>query len=131
MSRVDLDRMSTWIAYKPSLCNNCQAMCCQLPVDATVDDLVRLEVLSIDESLWSARKIARKLQQEGIVVSFRATKMLFQLAQKSNRDCIFLGEDRLCTVYEKRPDVCRRFPTCSPRPNFCPATSKLQKSKKS
>ncbi|MCX6118011.1 MAG: YkgJ family cysteine cluster protein [Proteobacteria bacterium] len=122
MRKIDLDRLSTWVAYKPSLCKGCMGYCCRLPVDATVDDLVRMKVISQDEALQSARKIARKLQKDGIIVSFRASKMLFQIAQKSNRDCIFLGDDRLCTIYDLRPDVCRRFPTCSPRPNFCPAT---------
>lgn len=122
--KVDLDRMSTWLPYKPSMCKGCVGNCCKLPVDATVSDLVRMEVLTQDEALWSARKIARKLQQKGIVVSFRASTMLFQLSQKANRDCIYMGEDRLCTIYEKRPDVCRRFPTCSPRPNYCPAERK-------
>ena len=125
--RIDLDRMSTWTAYKPSLCNGCNGNCCKLPVDATVPDLVRMGVLTEDEAIWSARKIARKLQHAGIVVSFRASKMQFQVAQKSNRDCIYLGDDRLCTIYEKRPDVCRRFPDCSPRPGFCPAERKPKK----
>lgn len=121
MRKVDLDKLSTWIEYKPSMCKGCMGYCCCLPVDATVSDLVRMDLLTEDEALWSARKIARKLQKQSVVVSFRASKMLFQLAQKSNRDCIFLGSDRLCTIYEKRPDVCRRFPSCSPRPNFCPS----------
>lgn len=125
--RIDLDRMSTWVLYKPSLCNGCHSNCCKLPVDATVPDLVRMAVISEDEALWSARKIARKLQHAGIVVSFRASKMQFQIAQKANRDCIYLGDDRLCTIYEKRPDVCRRFPSCSPRPGYCPSERKKTK----
>jgi Fe-S-cluster containining protein len=123
---VDLDNMSTWIAYKPSLCKGCMGYCCRLPVDANVSDLIRMEVITQDEALWSLRKIERKLQKQGVVVSLRASKGLFQLAQKANRDCIYLDDNRLCTIYEKRPDVCRKFPTCSPRPNHCPAVNKSQ-----
>jgi uncharacterized protein len=43
--------------------------------------------------------------------------------QRHGRDCIYLGADRRCTVYEKRPEVCRQFPRIGPRPGWCPAGS--------
>lgn len=118
---VDIDRPSTWTKFKPSLCSGCHGNCCKLHVEAKVPDLVRMGLLSEDEALWSAKKIARKLESQKIIQSYRASTMKFTIAQRSNQDCIFLDEvSRLCTIYDVRPDVCRRFPEVGPRPGWCP-----------
>jgi len=94
-------------------------------VDARVPDLVRLGLLTEDEALWSAKKIARKLEGMKMIQSYRASTMKFTLAQRINHDCVFLDETtRLCTVYENRPDVCRKFPEVGPRPGWCPESRK-------
>lgn len=118
---VDIDRPSTWKKFKPSLCTGCHGNCCKLHVEAKVPDLVRLGLLTPDEALWSAKKIANKLYGLKMIQSYRASTMKFTLAQRTNQDCIFLDESsRLCTVYESRPDVCRSFPEIGPRPGWCP-----------
>jgi len=99
--------------------------CCKLHVEAKVPDLLRLGLLTPDEALWSAKKIARKLESMKIIQSYRASTMKFTLAQRINHDCIFLDEtSRLCTVYDNRPDVCRNFPEVGPRPGWCPESRK-------
>ena len=118
----DLDKLSNWTRFRPSLCRGCWAGCCRLPVEATADDLVRLGLLSADEAQGSLKKAARRLMAAGVVHQFRASTGLFTLAQTPDGDCIYLGkDDRLCTVYERRPSVCRRFPEVGPRPGHCPA----------
>jgi Fe-S-cluster containining protein len=93
-----------------------------LPVEASASDLRRLEVVSDDEITGSLKKVARRLEADGVIKYFRAASGTFTLAQTPQGDCIYLGKDRLCTVYERRPDVCRRFPTeIGPKPGFCPA----------
>jgi Fe-S-cluster containining protein len=90
-----------------------------------VSDLVRMGLLTQDEALWSAKKIARKLEARKIIQSYRASTMKFTIAQRANQDCIFLDEStRLCTIYDLRPDVCRRFPEVGPRPGWCPSERK-------
>lgn len=119
MIASDVDRPSTWKKYEPGLCNGCRSLCCSLPVEATAQDLVRLGLLSEDEVMGSPRKIARRLMAAGVIQSFRARNGLFTLAQKADRSCIYL-KDKLCSVYENRPSVCRRFPEIGPRPGYCP-----------
>ena len=126
---VDIDRPSTWTKFKPSLCSGCHGNCCKLHVEARVSDLVRMGLLSEDEALWSARKIARKLESQKLIQSYRASTMKFTLSQRVNNDCIFLDEtSRLCTIYEKRPDVCRNFPKIGPRPGWCPESRRQKPS---
>lgn len=98
-----------------------------MPVEVRVEDLVRLGLLSEDEALGSLKKVARRLQAEGIVRNYRTATGLFLLEQKNGRDCVFLGADRKCTVYERRPGVCRGFPlVLGPRVGFCPYLPQLK-----
>ena len=92
-----------------------------MPVEVKLADLMRLNLVSEDEALGSIKKIAKRLIREGVVVSYRQGTEFFMLAQKANRDCLFLNSvTRLCTVYENRPDTCRNFPSIGPRPGYCP-----------
>lgn len=121
----DYQRPSTWVRFKPSLCDGCAAGCCRLPVEVDTKDLIRLELLTEDEgtSVDNVRKAAKRLANHGYIQQFRARTGVFILAQTSDDRCLFLGKDGRCTVYEKRPDTCRRFPVeIGPRVGFCPAT---------
>jgi Fe-S-cluster containining protein len=63
------------------------------------------------------------------VRSYHPPTGLFILEQRYGRDCVFLDtKTRRCTVYEKRPEVCRRFPKIGPRPGYCPKTGTNRKS---
>lgn len=123
--KVDIDRPSTWIRYREGLCQGCHGGCCQMPVEVHFDDLLRLGVVSEDERSSSRKKLANRLLKDKVIQSYRHGTDLFMLSQKANRDCHFLDlQSRLCTVYEKRPNVCRQFPSIGPRPGFCPKQSK-------
>ncbi len=92
-----------------------------MPVEVKAEDLIRLEIATIDELESSPKKVAKRLIKEGIISSYRESTGNFMLTQKANGDCYFLNtKTRLCEVYEKRPGVCRQFPSIGPRPNYCP-----------
>ncbi|MEK6554927.1 MAG: YkgJ family cysteine cluster protein, partial [Bdellovibrionota bacterium] len=71
------------------------------------------------------KKLAQRLKKEGLIQSYRESTQLFMLTQRPNGDCLFLGEkNRLCSVYDKRPNTCRSFPTqAGNRLGFCPSTT--------
>ena len=124
-SSVDVGRPSTWVQYRAGLCDGCWGGCCTLPVEVSVNDLMRLGLVTEDEAAESLKKVARRLLKEGIIQAFQARTQLFVLQQRYGRDCLYLDEKtRLCTVYERRPEVCRKFPKIGPRPGYCP---KIQK----
>ncbi|HEY8272823.1 MAG TPA: YkgJ family cysteine cluster protein [Pseudobdellovibrionaceae bacterium] len=125
MSKVDIDRPSSWKFYRKGMCDNCWGGCCTMPVEVKLSDLIHLQVVTEDEALGSIKKLAKRLMREGIVSSYRQGTELFMLTQKYGRDCYFLNSaTRLCTVYERRPGVCREFPNIGPRPGFCPSINK-------
>ncbi len=119
---VDIDRPSTWPKYRAGMCRGCWGGCCTLPVEVSAYDLIRLGLISEDEAAVSLKKVAKRLMKEGVVRSFHPQVQLFVLEQRAGRDCLYLDEKtRLCTVYEKRPEVCRQFPKIGPRPGHCPS----------
>ncbi len=120
MSSVNQDRPSTWLPYRESSCSTCQAVCCKLPLEVKAPDLVRLGLATEDEAN-APKRLGKRLVREGVVRSFRAATGLFLLEQTAGGDCLFLGADRRCTVYEKRPQTCRDFPSLvGPRVGWCP-----------
>ncbi len=122
MNPNDVQKPSLWKLYKKGMCEGCWAGCCTLPLEVSAFDLMRLELITIDEAASSLKKVAKRLMKEGVVRSFHGSTGVFIIEQRFGRDCIFLGqEDRRCTVYEKRPEVCRQFPKIGPKPGYCPA----------
>lgn len=123
---TDKDRPSTWVSYRPGLCASCVAACCTMPLEVRLSDLERLGL--VEEGEASPKKIAKRLGKMAIVKTYRAATGLFLLQQKADDSCPFLGEDKLCTVYDKRPDTCRGFPTAlGPRISYCPYKKKQEK----
>jgi Fe-S-cluster containining protein len=100
-----------------------------MPLEVRLEDLVRLELITSDEAFDSGRKniqkLAKKLQKAGIIKNYRESTGLFLMAAQASGDCQFLNDRRLCDVYEKRPEVCRKFPQLiGLRPGFCPYLKK-------
>lgn len=121
----DAQRPSTWRKYRPGLCDGCWSGCCTLPVEVSALDLVRLGVATEEQAAMSLKDLSRRLLKEKIIQAFNSKTQIFVLAQRAGRDCLYLDEkSRLCTVYERRPEVCRKFPKIGPKPGFCPAKKK-------
>jgi hypothetical protein len=125
LERIDAQRPSSWVKYKTGLCDGCVAGCCTLPVEVSAADLIRLELISEEEAAISLKQVAKKLTKQKLIQAFNPKSGIFVLDQRYGEDCVFLGrKDRLCTVYEKRPEVCRQFPKIGPRPGYCPGRRK-------
>lgn len=116
-----LELLSRWTRFRPSLCQGCWAGCCRLPVEVSIEDLIQMGLATIDEGAGSLKKLAKRLESQRIIKSFRASTGLFTLEQRPQGGCIFLDGNNLCKVYEVRPKVCREFPKIGPRPGYCPA----------
>jgi len=91
-----------------------------MPLEVSIPDLIRLDLTTEAEATSDLTGLARRLKKQKIIQSFHPRKMVFVIAQKKNKDCVFLDNKRRCTVYEKRPQICREFPRIGPRPGFCP-----------
>lgn len=125
----DKDKPFSWRPYRASLCKDCMATCCTMPLEIRIDDLIRLGLVNLSLNSEVGKKdlqrIAKDLQRRGLVKSYRDGTGLFLMSARVNGDCLFLDGNRRCTVYENRPEVCRRFPeSMGPRLGFCPYIKK-------
>lgn len=119
--KSDKDKPWTWKKYSQGMCVGCYGTCCTMPVEIKKEDLLRLGLCSEDEIEGSNKKLIKRLHKAGILRSYREATGLYMLESRENGDCVFLDtKTRLCTVYDKRPDVCREFPSVGPRPGYCP-----------
>jgi Fe-S-cluster containining protein len=118
---ADVDRLETWTRYRNGLCTGCAARCCTMPVELGLPDLVRLQLVDPFEAEHEAPKqIARRLEKAGVIGHFNFRHSIYTLARRASGDCLFLDAvTRRCTVYERRPDTCRKHPQVGPRPGYC------------
>lgn len=118
---VNVDDLNTWVKYKKSLCDDCNATCCTLPVDTHLSDLVRMELITeFEAQTGAAKNIAKQLTKQGIIEHFNFKTGVFTLARMANDDCLYLDRNtRRCSIYEKRPTTCREHPQVGPKPNHC------------
>ena len=93
-----------------------------MPVEVRIVDLVRLQLVDPFEAEHDAPKqIAKRLERAGLIEHFNFKRSIFTLARRASGDCLFLDPStRRCTVYERRPETCRRHPQVGPRPGYCP-----------
>jgi len=123
-SHVDVNELSTWTKYRKGLCDTCVANCCTMPVEVSISDLIRMEVLDSFEAEEPIKGIAKILKKQGIVEHFNFKNEIFTLVRFANHDCLYLdSKSRRCTIYTKRPETCRNHPQIGPKPNFCPYKS--------
>jgi len=120
-ARIDVDDLSTWTPYKQQLCKVCRALCCTMPVEVKLSDLIRMGVITEFETGEPIKLLTRKLKKAGVVKRYSTKNQVFTLVRFANGDCLYLEDTtRKCRIYEKRPDTCRNHPRVGPRPGFCP-----------
>jgi len=68
---------------------------------------------------WEAREFEVQAKKKGILVDVKPNRMFFEEINRKivilgyglySSPCPFLTKDNDCSVYEKRPIICRRFP---------------------
>ena len=123
---VEVDRPDTWTRHRAGLCDSCVANCCTMPVEVRLPELVRLGLVDPFEVEHEAPKqIAKRLDKAGLIDHFNFKHSVFTLARRASGDCQFLdAKTRRCTVYEQRPDTCRKHPHVGPKPGYCPYGAK-------
>ena len=132
IAAAEIDRLETWAKYTADMCHSCMSSCCTLPVEARLNDLIRIGVVDEFERSEPLKNIAKRLQKEGIVERFNQKSGIFTLQRMSNNDCLYLDrKSRMCTIYEIRPDTCRNHPRVGPRPGYCAYVPKAVERKNS
>src|SRR4051812_37217374 len=77
--KADILVPSTWKKYRPSMCHNCQAGCCTLPVTVDSEDLFHMGYIEATQVNGPLKKIAKRLMSQGIVKTYRDRSRTFVL----------------------------------------------------
>lgn len=114
-----LNDLSRWTRYRKGLCDNCLGLCCYMPVEVKVHDLIRLNILDEFHLELTEREQIKDALKHPAVLRYTPSTEKFTLKQKPDGSCYFLDEQKKCTRYNDRPDTCRNHPQIGPRPGFC------------
>lgn len=114
-----LNKLHLWSLYKKGLCESCEGLCCYMPVEVEISDLIRLGILTDFHLELSLKEQIKEALKDPAVVRYTPSSSKFTLAQKPDGSCIYLDATKKCTRYENRPDTCRNHPKIGPRPGYC------------
>jgi Fe-S-cluster containining protein len=113
LSTATIDQIS-----EPLRCDGCRA-CCRgdhqvqlVPGEDPKQYETQVEPVRLEDhgAPWAVRVSFEKLSPD-MAAQYRdagVTHVNFNLRRKENGDCWYLGE-RGCTIYHRRPQICRRF----------------------
>lgn len=114
-----LDKLHLWTRYKKGMCESCEGLCCYMPVELKVPDLVRMGILVDFHLELSEKEQIKEALKHPAVARFTPSTGKFTLAQQPDSRCYFLDKNKRCTIYDVRPDTCRNHPQIGPKPGFC------------
>jgi len=114
-----LKDLSRWSLYKKGMCNSCEGLCCYLPVEVKVSDLVRLNILIDFHLELTLKEQIKEATKHPGVSRYTSSSEKYTLTQKPDGSCYFLDSKKRCSQYENRPDTCRNHPSIGPRPGYC------------
>ncbi len=114
-----LNNLDRWTKYRKGLCESCLGLCCYMPVEVKVQDLIRLNILDEFHLELSEREMVKDALKHPAVLRYTPSTEKFTLKQKPDGSCFFLDDEKRCTRYHVRPDTCRNHPQIGPRPGFC------------
>ena len=117
----DIDNPGTWRKYKPGMCDTCQSGCCTMILEVSAKDLILLDMTDEWEVENCLKDLVKRLKKDKIIKRYNPKSGAFVMEQTKADECIFLDEEYQCSVYEKRPNVCRSHPErLSERVGYCP-----------
>ena len=97
------------------ICKNCAECCKNHPfVNLSEIEINSLEHLTGLQSNLFTNSKGKEIEE-------------YFLQFKENGDCVFLNDNKgkySCSVYEARPEVCKKYPANPPQKDFCLASSK-------
>ncbi|MDP4091556.1 MAG: YkgJ family cysteine cluster protein [Bacillota bacterium] len=89
-------------------CDNCEESCCKKAWSVEMDNVCVNRL-----SNWN-KEAAVSFVQEKLLKKKNYYRDFNQYILRKEKNCIYITESNLCTIYEKRPVICRLY-ICSPK----------------
>lgn len=103
-----LDAVDVFLNSNPLPCNECLESCCKKPWSVEMDNVCVNRM-----SDWN-NELASGFVQSSLVKKKNYYRDFYQFVLKKKTYCNFITEENLCTIYDKRPIICRLY-ICSPK----------------
>lgn len=89
-----LNDLSRWTRYRKGLCETCMGLCCYMPVEVKVHDLIRLNILDEFHLELSEREQIKDALKHPAVLRYTPSTEKFTLKQKPDGSCYFLDSEK-------------------------------------
>jgi Fe-S-cluster containining protein len=103
-----LEAIDIFLSKNPLPCNNCEESCCKRDWSVEVDNVCVNRL-----SGWSD-EAAVSFVQDRLVKKKNYAMDFNQYVLVKEKNCSFITEENLCTIYENRPIICRLY-ICTPK----------------
>jgi|GEM_PF-2985315 len=103
-----LDAVDVFLNNNPLDCNGCEESCCKKSWSVEMDNICVNKLTN-----WND-EAALDFVQEKLIKKTNYYRDFDQYVLNKKKDCNFITETNLCTIYEDRPVICRLY-ICSPR----------------
>lgn len=101
-----LEAIDIFLGENPLPCNNCEESCCKKSWSVEMDNICVNRLC-----IWDT-KAAVKFTKDKLVKKKNYYREFNQFVVKKEKECPFITEDNLCTIYEQRPVICRLYICC-------------------
>ena len=91
-------------------CGKCEKKCCPPRVAISLFDLARFIDKGLDKSIAGTFKGYVELFLSDDATDVKLSHTYMAPTTSEAEDCVFLDEDRKCSIYEDRPFICRSYP---------------------
>lgn len=103
-----LDAIDVFLEDNILSCDKCKESCCKTSWAVGVDNISANRLCN-----WDDQEVSNFIQNK-LVLKENLLREFDQYVLEKETNCIFVTEANLCSVYDKRPVICRLF-MCSPK----------------
>jgi len=103
-----LDAIDVFLNDNILACDKCKESCCKTSWAVGMDNISANRLCN-----WDNDEVSNFIQNK-LVLKENLLREFDQYVLKKETNCIFVTEGNLCSVYERRPVICRLF-MCSPK----------------
>jgi Fe-S-cluster containining protein len=103
-----LEAIDVFLNINPLPCDNCEESCCKKAWSVEMDNVCVNRISKCNG------EVATRFVKDKLIKKKNYCRDFYQFVLKKEKDCTFITEDNLCTIYEERPIICRLY-ICTPK----------------
>lgn len=98
-----LEAIDIFLKENPLPCSQCEESCCKKDWSVEMDNICVNRLCNYD------KRAAAEFVKDKLVKKKNYYREFDQYVLKKDKNCTFITEDNLCTIYEERPIICRLY----------------------